>query len=843
MLKQYLEIKKEHPDKIIFFRMGDFYEMFFEDAKIASKILNIALTTRHKNSEEFIPMAGIPYHALTNYTQKLLDQGFKIAICEQVEDPKKAKTIVKREIVKILTPALNTEFDNLERDENYYLMALKKVDDKFQIALLDFTNGNFFYEVDLGIDNVISEIEKFYPKEILIPEKDYLFFKKFFNIEIYRIKVNFSPLSIENETIDEWIKSKKFSPLYPVLAILHYVIENNKFIPSHIKSPEKLNVKNYLELDENTIFHLELLTNQKGKKEGTLYQLLNRTFTPMGSRTLRKWITYPLIDKEKIEERYNFISVLIDNSFLRKKIVANLKKFGDLERLNAKLALKSILPEDLINLKNFISYVKEIKNLLKLMEIPLADRYYKNLPYLKDAIEKIYRFIMDNPSNNLNEGDYIKDGINAELDELREIKRNSKRWLIEYEQKLKESYNLPVKIKYNKVFGYFIELPKRFSDKIPENFIRKQTLVNAERYITEELKEFEEKILTSEERISQIQKEIYFKLLDELSNYCREIKMISDTISEIDILSGLSILAIERNYTRPHINDDGKIEIIEGKHPVLENILENEFIPNDLKMDEKNRIFIITGPNMAGKSTYLRQNALLILMAQIGSFVPAKKMSFSVRDRIFSRIGAKDNIIGGQSTFMVEMKETSYILKNITDRSFVILDEIGRGTSTYDGVSIAWAIIEYLASLKNKAFVLFATHYHELTSLEESIDCVKNFSVDVKETGGKLLFLRKIKAGPTDKSYGIEVAALARLPDSIIKRAKEILNELEKKEDIAAKRKQKVIIKKTIFSEEVNREEKMVIQKLKKIDVNNITPLEALNLLDKLKKILNHHSN
>ncbi len=840
MLRQYLEIKKQHPDKILFFRMGDFYEMFFDDAKIASKILNIALTTRHKNQENYIPMAGIPFHALSNYTQKLLDNGYKIAICEQVEDPKKAKTIVKREVVKILTPAINSEIDNLEKNENYYLCAIKKEQKEFEISLLDFSNGNFFFEENLNLNQIISEIEKFLPREILITKEDYSFLKKFINFELYKTKVNLISLIIDNKDIEKWLKSKNFPEKFTIKSILNYILENNKFIPDHIKSPEKLNIDKFMKIDENTLYHLEILTNQKGKKEGALYSLLNRCLTPMGSRNLKKWITYPLIEKDKLENRYNFIAEIKDNPLLRKKLIEILKDFGDIERLNAKLALKSILPEELINLKNYLKIVPSLKNILNSMSSSLSKELSKNLIFLDDVVSIIEKYILPEPSNNLNEGDYINTGINEELDELRQIKRNSKKWLLEYEQKLKEELNIQtLKIKFNKIFGYFIEVSKKNAELIPENFIRKQTLVSSERYITEELKEFEEKILTADEKISEIQKKIFSLTLSKLSNFCTEIKKISDTISAIDILLGFTILAIERNYCKPQINENNKIEIIDGKHPVLEALLNEEFIPNNLIMNKKNRIFIITGPNMAGKSTYLRQNALLLIMAQIGSFVPAKRMNFTIMDRIFSRIGAKDNILAGESTFMVEMRETSYILKNLTDRSFVILDEIGRGTSTYDGVSIAWSIIEYLANLEKKAFILFATHYHELTSLEEKFDNVKNYSVDVKESGDKLLFLRKIKPGPTDKSYGIEVASMAKLPVEIIYRAKKILHELEKKQEIKPAKTERIIVKKSIFEDELTKKEKKIIKKLKEIDIDNLTPLKALNLLDKFKKQIN----
>ena len=835
MLKQYLSIKEKHNDKILFFRMGDFYEMFFEDAVIASKILNIALTSRHK--EDNIPMCGIPFHALANYTQKLLDNGYKIAICEQVEDPKAAKGIVKRDVVKILTPAINSEIDNLYSNENYiFFVYYNKC-----LAILNFVTGDFNYETDINIAQLIGEIEKHFPKEIIISNDDLKILKKEISIEFYNIVVNFISENYLtfNDKIKSWLKnSEKFPEV--ITVALNYIIENNTFIPEHLKQPEKLNINQYLLLDENALTHLEILKNSSNKTEGSLYSLLNKCNTPMASRNLKKWLSYPLTDRSELTERYNFVEKLTESPKIRKKLSEILKKIGDIERLNSKISLKNILPSHLINLKEYLKLIPEIKEELLKIDTELSLKFYNNLNECKDFIYQIEKYILPEPSNNINNGGYINRNINSELDELMSIRYNSKKWLLNYEAKLKEEFNIPnLKIKFNKVFGYFIEVSKKANINIPESFIRKQTLVNAERYITEDLKEFEEKILTADEKIVRIEKEIYFSLLNELSKQCIEIKKIADTISSIDILLTFATIAILNDYVKPEINDESTIVIIDGRHPVLD-VIKEDFIPNNLSMDKNNKIYIITGPNMAGKSTYMRQNALLIIMAQIGSFVPAKKMNFPIFDRIFTRIGAKDRILEGESTFMVEMNETSKILQNLTNRSFIILDEIGRGTSTYDGISIAWAILEYCANLKKNFFLLFATHYHELTILEQDFKNIKNYSVDVKEVGNKLLFLRRIKRGQADRSYGIEVASLAKLPDEIIKRAKQILKRLENRQEPKSKFK---IKEKTIFENNYKNEKENILKEIENIDILNTTPLQALkflsNIQNKLKRLNN----
>ncbi len=827
MLKQYTEIKKQHKDKILFFRMGDFYEMFFDDAVIASKILNIALTSRHK--ENNIPMCGIPYHALSNYTQKLLEQGHKIAICEQVEDPKNAKKIVKREVVKILTPAVNSEIDNLFSDENYFLFAYYKQN----LAIVDFSNGDFFYEKNINIHNLISEIEKHFPKEIIISENDLNLLKKETYLDFYNISVNIinnKLLETHNEVIAKWQGNIN---LDVITIILNYIIENNKFIPEHLKKPEQINLKKYLVLDENTLSHLELLKNVNGKTEGTLFSLLNNCKTSMGARKLKTWISYPLTDETELSDRYNFIEELIESPHLKKDLTGILSKIGDLERLNSKIALKNILPQELINLKNYLEEIPNLKKTLSEFKNRLALSLNEKLQSLPDIISTIEKHILPEPSNNINDGDYINKGVNKELDRIRDLVLNSKKWLLNYEAEIKEKYDISnLKIKYNKVFGYFIEITKKNLDKIPENFIRKQTLVNAERFITPELKEFEEQILSSDEKLQKLQKEIYTNLLNSLSEKCANLKFASDIISAIDIINGFSDISLKYGYSKPSINDNYEIEIANGRHPILDEIMKDNFIPNDLKMNKKNKIFIITGPNMAGKSTYMRQNALLIIMAQIGCFVPATKMNYFIFDRIFTRIGAKDKILEGESTFMVEMNETSKILNNLTDKSFVILDELGRGTSTYDGMSIAWSILEYLSTCDKNFLVLFATHYHELTTLESMLPNIKNYSVNVKELDDRLLFLRQIKRGPSDRSYGIEVASLAKLPETVITRAKEILHKLENREQPKIKRK---IKQKTIFDNLKEKKLETIAVKLKELDLNHTTPIEALNFLYKLK--------
>jgi DNA mismatch repair protein MutS len=827
MLKQYLSIKDEHKDKILFFRMGDFYEMFFEDAVIASKILNIALTSRHK--EDNIPMCGIPFHALSNYTQKLLDNGHKIAICEQVEDPKLTKKIVKRKVVKVLTPAINSEVDNLFANENYFLFTYYKNN----LAIVDFATGDFNYELNVDINQLIGEIEKHFPKEIIISDNDLKELKKETYIEFYNFSVNLinENLLHTNNSISDYLQGYKNLPEVITIS-LNYILENNKFIPKHLKKPEKISINQYLILDENAITHLEIF------KEGSLYSILNKCSTPMGSRNLRKWLSYPLTDKRALLERYDFIEKLIETPKIKRKLLEILKQIRDIERLNSKIALKNILPQHLINLKEYLKLIPQIKKELSKIDTELSKEFNANLFECFEFIEKVEKFILPDPSNNINNGGFINRDINKELDELINIRFNSRKWLLNYEASLKKKFNITnLKIKFNKVFGYFIEISKRNTINIPDTFMRKQTLVNAERYITEELKEFEEKILTADEKISKIEKKIYFNLLNELSEYCLNIKKVSDIISSIDILSTFSEISVLYDYVKPEINNENKIEVIDGRHPVLDTLKE-DFIPNNLEMNEKNKIFIITGPNMAGKSTYMRQNALIIIMAQIGCFVPAKKLSYPIFNRIFTRIGAKDKILEDESTFMVEMNETSKILQNITEKSFIILDEIGRGTSTYDGMSIAWAILEYCAGLKKDFFLLFATHYHELTVLEQSFSNIKNYSVDVKEVGNKLVFLRQIKKGPADRSYGIEVASLAKLPDTIIKRAKEILSKLENRQPPRSKPK---IKEKTIFDNIFKNEKELILEDIENIDILNTTPLDALKILssiqNKLKKL------
>jgi DNA mismatch repair protein MutS len=831
MLKQYLAIKETHKDKILFFRMGDFYEMFFKDAEIAAKILGIALTSRHKESN--IPMCGIPYHALSNYTQKLLDHGYKIAICEQVEDPRTAKTIVKRDVVKILTPAVNSEIDNLYTDENYFLFVYYNE----TLAIVDFASGEFFYETNVDSQSLINEIEKHQPKELLLTRHDFDRLKKSIPLQFYKLAINFTDEKyfLDNIETDTWISNiDKSKPLQIVKIVLNYILENNGFIPQHLKHPEKIYISKYLVLDDNALSHLEILKNASGKKDGSLYSALNSCITPMGGRLLKKWLSYPLLDTDKLKERYDFIEELTESHNIRKEIKVLLSELGDLERLNGKIALKNILPQELVKLKDYLETIPLMKQNLSKTENTLSKVICRELNDLKEVIELIKKYILPEPSNNLANGDYINQGISKELDELKELRLNARKWLLQYETSLKEDYGISnLKIKFNKIFGYFIEVSKRNSEKIPDRFIRKQTLVNAERYVTEELKEFEEKIISADENIEKLQKQFYFGLLEELTEFCIDIKNVSELYATVDILTGFARKAIERTYVKPVINNENVFHVINGRHPVLEEIMDNEFIPNSLSMDSSANVFIITGPNMAGKSTYMRQNALLAIMAQVGSFVPAESFNYPVFDRIFTRIGAKDKLLEGESTFMVEMKETSKILGNLTEKSFIILDEIGRGTSTYDGMSIAWAVLEFLASNKKKFFVLFATHYHELTALENDFPNIVNYSVNVKETEDKLLFLRQIKKGPSDRSYGIEVASLAKIPQPVINRAKEILHKLESRgvPDIRNNVKEK-----SIFEVVKESQTDEIIKELAALSIDETTPIEALNFLYKIKE-------
>ncbi len=865
LMRQYLEIKADYPDSILFFRLGDFYEMFMDDAVLASRILGITLTSRNKGDADAIPLCGVPYHSSQGYIAKLVAEGHKVAICEQVEDPKAAKGIVKREVVRVVTPGLVTDTDTLEPKENNFLLAVVAKDEFFGISHLDITTGEFRVTQVDSLAQVESELGSLRPREILLCEGP----------TGQSLKNQIAPCidGMMCNLLPEWV----FEPDYAVeqlrtffnvpglqafgceglpaaqqaaSAVLHYLKQTQKHDLNHIRPLQTYYTKNYMLLDDSTRRNLELTaTLQDGKKRGSLLGVLDRTVTAMGGRTMRHWIHYPLIDKEQILARQRAIGELVDQSLLRIDLREALDGVYDLERLNSKISMASANAKDLAALRSSLQKLPGIDDLLD----SLASDYARSLklridllPELRDLLE---RGIVDDPPFVLRDGGIIRDSYSPELDELRLISREGKGWIAGLEQEERERTGIStLKVKYNKVFGYFIEVTNRHLDRIPEDYQRKQTLSNAERYITPRLKEYEEKVLGAEDRMVELEFNLFQEIRLKAAAESRRIQQCAEALAEIDVLLALADLAHERNYVAPTIDDSGLIKIDAGRHPVVEGMpLKEAFVPNDVHLDQdKNQLLIITGPNMAGKSTFMRQVALITLMAQIGSFVPAESAHIGVVDRIFTRVGASDNLARGQSTFMVEMNETANILRHATANSLIILDEIGRGTSTFDGVSIAWAVAEYLHDNPQVAAkTLFATHYHELTDLALTRNRVKNYNVAVKEWNDQIIFLRKIVAGGASRSYGIQVGRLAGLPDSVITRAKEILRNLEAGEFVREgeprigesegqpKRKQDNQL--SLFS---SGSEDAIRARLERLDLTVTTPIEALNILDELKKLL-----
>ncbi|MGB9812372.1 MAG: DNA mismatch repair protein MutS [Thermovenabulum sp.] len=852
MIKQYKEIKEKYKDYILFFRLGDFYEMFFDDAYIASRELEIALTSR--DPENKVPMAGIPYHAADQYIARLIEKGYKIAICEQVEDPKLAKNIVKREVVKIITPGTVTDINILDEKKNNYLCAIYKSENKFGLAFADLMTGEFITtEITAGsnFQEVINELYKFSPSECIVNseilnnpilKKNYFDFnnnaltlksESYFEIDWDLLSNNFDETSLK--ALEGRPLSQKAS-----CACLKFLIETQKQQLAHFNFIRYYEPLEYMVLDANTKRNLELTESLfERKRQGSLFWVLDKTQTAMGARLLRKWIEQPLIDPIKIKERLDAVEELFEDFFKREELKNELKNVYDLERLTGKLVCGNINARDLLAIKNTISRFPRIKNLIKNSSSKLLRSLESQLDGLNDVFELLDKAICEDPPLSVKEGNIIKEGFNKEIDKLREIAFKGKDFIAEFEAKERERTGIKsLKVGYNKVFGYYIEVTKANLNLVPEDYIRKQTLANAERYITEKLKEYEEMILGAEEKLINLEYQIFCEVKNQLLLNIPRFKKSSNAVATLDVLVALAQVARDNNYVKPDITTKDEILIIEGRHPVVELTLKNDiFIPNDTHINCKDSmISIITGPNMAGKSTYMRQVALIVLMAQIGSFVPAKKAVIGIVDRIFTRIGAFDNLAYGQSTFMVEMTEVANILKYATPKSLIILDEVGRGTSTYDGLSIAWAVVEYIH--KNiKAKTLFATHYHEITKLKELFG-VKNYKVTVKEKGEDILFLRKIVPGEADKSYGIEVARLAGLPKSLINRAKELLKTLEKglPEKFYVNNNTLPETEKTDSQLDLmNIKNEAIIQKIKEIDINTMTPLEALNFLYKLK--------
>lgn len=795
MMRQYFEIKENYKDCILFFRLGDFYEMFFEDAETAARELELVLTGRDCGLEKRAPMCGIPFHASNSYIGRLVAKGYKVAICEQVEDPKFAKGIVKRDVIKVITPGTYTDSSFVEETKNNYIMTIYADLDRNRcsLAITDISTGDFLAtegELEKGV--ILDEISKFNPKEIILLDS--------LDQELIKDITLTTPALISRKSIDyfeenfEEVLNNQFGEKSNSLslmvkkssnALVKYILDTQKISLTNINDIEVYSLVDFMTIDLSSRRNLELTENLREKsKKGSLLWVLDKTETSMGSRMLRRWIEEPLVNKEKITLRLNAVEELFKDLSLNDSLKEALHDIYDIERILGKISNKNANAKDLIALKTSIGKIPNVKGIIENCTSSLLRNYHNNLDDLRDIYDLLEKSIKEDPSLTLKDGDLIKDGFNGEIDELRLAKTNGKDWISSLENREREFTGIKsLKVGFNKVFGYYIEISKANYSSIPEGrYIRKQTLANAERFITPELKEIEEKLLGASEKLCSLEYDIFLDIRNEVENHIDRLKTTAKIIAELDCVSNLAFVALENDFIKPEINENGETKIENGRHPVVEKVIpKGEFIPNDTIINkEDNQLLIITGPNMAGKSTYMRQVAIITLMCQIGSFVPASKANISVVDKIFTRIGASDDLAGGKSTFMVEMWEVSNILKNATENSLVLLDEVGRGTSTYDGLSIAWSVIEYICKNKNlRCKTLFATHYHELTKLEGEIHGVRNYSVAVKEVDNNIIFLRKIIEGGADQSYGIEVAKLAGIPDEVINRAKEILETLE----------------------------------------------------------------
>lgn len=799
-MRQYLSIKEKHGDAILMFRLGDFYEMFGEDAKVASKILQIALTTRDKAKEDPVPMCGIPYFAAESYIAKLVRAGHKVAVCEQMEDAKDAKGIVQRDVVRVITPGTYTP-ENPK--ENNYILSFFPDGRKCGIALADISTGEFMvYETEQPIED---ELSRFEPKEILFPEslKDNLHYSEilrsyygttaddwiFHYSEAYRVLLKHLGVS----SLDGYGCEDMIAAVSAAGALVTY-IENTQKESIRFKKISPLIQSSHMFLDASTQRNLELTRNLKGGTEGTLLSVLDETLTPMGARYLRNAVLRPLVDVEEIRRRLGAVETMVEDYELVETLRNTLRKIQDLERLASRVTARTATPRDLIALRNSIAALPAIKKALSASQDEFLSSIGEEIPDLGGVRELIDSAIAENPPLSVREGGILKSGYHTEVDELRRVSTSGKDFIAELEAGERKKTGISsLKVGYNKIFGYYIEVTKANLDLVPDSYIRKQTLVNGERFITPELKEYESKVIGSEERLRNLEYGLFQDILEKVQEESGGLVSCGRAVATLDFLVSLAVVARRHNYVRPAIDDGAVLEITDGRHPVLERVSSNQFIPNSAYLDNAgDRLLVITGPNMAGKSTYMRQIALIALMAQIGSFVPAAGAKIGVVDRIFTRIGASDFITKGQSTFMVEMVETANILNNATERSLIVLDEIGRGTSTFDGISIAWAVAEYIAK-GIRARTLFATHYNELTQLSLTLDGVKNYNVSVKEWGDEIIFLRKITPGPADRSYGIQVARLAGLPEEVIGRAKEVLTGFE--EDIAGSGKTRSLLR------------------------------------------------
>ncbi len=858
MIKQYLSIKEQYPDAILFYRMGDFYEMFFEDAVVASRILEITLTSRNKKDASPIPMCGVPHRAAQGYIARLIEKGYKVAICDQIEDPSQAKGLVKRDVVRVITPGMIIENELLDATTDNYVLSVSCNNGTAGLAYLDISTGTFKISESDDMDTIVDELLRVSPREVLLPagsKHDRLFSPiitalaekpiTFLEDDAFDRKRGYARLVDQFQTVSlEGFGCEHFNPgICAAGALLHYVRETQKQHVEHIRGMEAYSLDNYLIVDDISCRNLELISNiRTGSKKGTLLGIIDRTITAMGGRLLKRWIRYPLLDMSEIGARQDAVEEAKHNIRARRNVRELLKSVYDLERLLSKIVMGHSNARDLVALKRSLHGLPDIWSMLAELEA----KYFTcpcDIDDLNDLAALIEKAIREDSPPTIHEGGIIKSGYDTDLDELLTISKDSKKWLAKLEVEEKDATGInTLKVSYNKVFGYYIEVPKSRSGAVPDHYVRKQTLVNAERFITDELKTFESKILHAESQRAILEYDIFNDIKDEVIKRRATIQQVAQFLASLDCLLSLAEIADQNNYCRPEINDGDDLNIEEGRHPVVEKMITGErFVPNTIRLDNtENQILIITGPNMAGKSTVLRQVAIMVLMAQMGSFIPAHKASLGITDRIFTRVGALDNLSQGQSTFMVEMQETANILNSATRQSLVIMDEIGRGTSTFDGLSIAWAVAEYLHDLKgNGVKTLFATHYHELTELATSMPRVRNYNIAVKEWNDEIIFLRKLVAGGTNRSYGIQVARLAGIPRDVIIRAKKILYHIENTNHGASglsvpsqgESPSKGHVQLDLFQHSSH----LLIEKLQQIDISKMTPLDALNVLNTLK--------
>jgi len=859
MMQQYLSIKERYPDALLFYRMGDFYEMFFEDAQVASRVLEITLTSRNKHDALPVPMCGVPYRAAQGYISRLIENGYKVAICDQVEDPKTAKGLVQREVVRVVTPGMIIEDELLDAKSNNFILALTRHQQMIGLASLDISTGTFRLTETTDVAAILDEIMRVAPKELLLPEslKADDAFSAFLKRETIsavtvmedrsfefagsrqRLLEQFDTLSLEGfgcESLKAGVGAAG--------ALIYYISETQCQKIDHLNSVQTYFLGQFLVVDDQSCRNLELLGNLRtGSRQGTLLGILDQTITAMGGRRMAQWLRYPLLDPGRIQIRLDAVTEAVEQMQIRKDLRGFLKPVRDLERIGIKISMGHGNARDLTALKRSIQALPDLFSTLSHFSTT-AYAYDRDITTLHSLADLIHRAIREDAPPVLSDGNMIREGYDAQLDELIHISRDAKGWLAELETKERRATGInSLKVRYNKVFGYFIEVSRIHSESVPDHYVRKQTLVNAERYITDDLKHFESRVLNAADQRNGLELDIFVSIRDQVKAHHDDIRKVARFIARVDCLATFAEVAQNNGYCRPDINADGILKVREGRHPVVEKLITGErFVPNSIAMDnQSNQVLIITGPNMAGKSTVLRQVALMTIMAQMGSFVPAQEADIAITDRIFTRVGALDNLSAGQSTFMVEMQETANIVNNATVKSLVIMDEIGRGTSTYDGLSIAWAVAEHLQSLNGTGTrTLFATHYHELTELEKQLDRVKNYNIAVKEWNDEIIFLRKLVEGGTNRSYGIQVARLAGIPEPVIRRAKKILAQIEsgmhpmaaenmKAETAAEKTKGHVQL--GLFSPM----ERKILESLQVLDLSRMTPIDALNTLNELQ--------